>query len=138
MANKEQILDKIARSMKLKGHSAERVGESVELVKVGGDVLTVSYVDASFKTTSGALAPMGGIDSSVSPFLGIGVGNPGKIKIKGEAGETSIALIMDTAEALDLLNVVSGFANDIIIEDGDSSNELARLSGHADLVGMGS
>lgn len=132
MANKSQILAKIARNMGQRGLTAEVVGETVEVTKTGGDILTVSYVDASIQS------PMGGVDDSSSPFLGIGIANPGKIKIKGEAGETTIADIMDTAEALSLMSEVSGYANDIIVESGDDTTELARIHGHAHLVSLGS
>ena len=132
MANKEQILDKIARNMGQRGHTAERVGDTVEVTKTGGDILTVSYDDASIQS------PMGGVDDTSSPFLGIGTANPGKIKIKGEAGENTIAAIMDQLEALALMSEVSGYANDIIIEEGDTTTELARIHGHAHLVSLGS
>lgn len=131
MANKEQILDKIARNMGQRGITAARVGETVEVTKTGGDILTVSYDDASVQS------PMGGVDDTSSPFLGIGIAKPGKIKIKGEAGETSIALIMDTAEAASLLAECAGYANDIILESGDDTTELARIAGHEHLVGLG-
>jgi len=132
MANKEQILDKIVRNMKQRGHTAERVDSTVELTKTGGDILTVSYVDAEIQS------PMGGIDDSASPFLGIGIANPGALKVKGEAGETTLAAIFDTVEALSLWHELSGYANDLIVEDGDSTDELARVEGHEHLKGMGS
>ena len=131
MANKEQILDKVARNMKQRGYSAERVAETVEVEKTGGDKLTVSYVDAAVQS------PMGGIDDTQSPFLGVGVAKPGQLKIKGAAGETSIALIMDTVESLALMHELSGYANDVVIEDGDSTTELARIQGHEHLIGLG-
>ena len=132
MANPVQILDKISRNMKQRGYTAERVGETVEVAKTGGDKLTVSYVDASIQS------PMGGIDDTNSPFLGIGTANPGQIKIKGAAGETSISAIIDTVEALSLMHEVAGYANDIVVESGDDTTELARIHGHEHLVGLGS
>ena len=132
MANKEAILDKIVRNMKQRGYSAERLDQSLELEKTGGDKLTVSYEDASIQS------PMGGVDDSASPFLGIGVASPGKLKVKGAAGESSIAAIFDTVEALSLMHELSGYANDVVVEDGDSSSELARIEGHEHLRSMGS
>ena len=132
MANQEQILDKIVRNMKQRGYAAERLDTTLELEKTGGDKLTVSYVEASIQK------PMGGIDDSISPFLGIGVANPGKLKVKGAAGETTIAAIFDTVEALSLMHELSGYANDVIVEDGDSTTELARIEGHEHLKSMGS
>ena len=132
MANSVQILDKIVRNMKQRGVSAVvRNASSVSVTKTGGDVLTVSYVDKSVQS------PMGGVSSSAAPYLGIGIAAPGAIKIKGAAAESTIAAIFDTAEAIELLAEVSGYANDIIIENGGSSAQLARLKGHADLLGMG-
>jgi hypothetical protein len=80
---------------------------------------------------------MGGVDGSQSPFLGIGIAAPGYIKIKGAAGENSIAAIVDTAEALELMHEAAGYANDLIIEAGDSSTELARVAGHETVLGLG-
>ena len=133
MANKEQILDKITRNMKQRGFSAERVGETCELTKAGGtgDVLVVSYEDKQVQS------PMGGVDDTQSPFLGIGIAAPGAIKIKGAAGENTISDIMDDADALELLAECAGKANDIIVEEGDSTTELTRIKGHADLLGLG-
>lgn len=132
MANKEQILDKVVRNMKQRGATAERVGDTAEVTKTGGDKLTVSYVDASIQS------PMGGVDDASTPFLGIGTANPGQLKIKGEAGETTLAAIFDTAEALELMHELSGYANDVVVESGDDTTELARVKGHEHLPGMGS
>jgi hypothetical protein len=132
MANKEFILDKIVRNMKQRGYSAERSGELALITKAGGDILSVSYVAKSVQS------PMGGIDDASSPFLGIGVAAPGSLKIKGEAGENTLAAIFDTVEALELMHEVAGYANDVVVEAGDSSSELARVRGHEHLLGMGS
>lgn len=126
MANKQQVLDKIARN--LDQLSISNVRGADDLVAGG---LTISYEDASIQS------PMGGVDGSASPFLGLGIGNPGKIKIKGGAGENSVAAILDSEENARILRVCSGHANDIILEAGDSSAELARLPGSSDLLGMG-
>lgn len=132
MANSAQILDKIVRNMKQRGVSAVvRNASSVSVTKTGGDVLTVSYVDKAIQS------PMGGVSAAASPFLGMGIAAPGSLKIKGAAAESSIAAIFDTAEAIELLAEMSGYANDIVIESGASTAQLARLKGHADLLGMG-
>lgn len=132
MANKEQILDKVVRNMKQRGYaSVARVGATVEVTKTGGDVLVVSYVDKNIQS------PMGGVSAASSPFLGIGTAAPGSLKIKGEFDATSIAAIFDTVEALALLNELAGFANDIIVESGASTTELARLKGHESVLGLG-
>lgn len=134
MANKEAILDKIARNMKQRGKSAERVGETVEFTKAGGagDVLTVSYAEKDVQS------PMGGVDGSSSPYLGIGIAAPGSIKIKGDTGENTVAAIFDDADALELMAECAGYANDIIVEEGDTSTEVARIAGHETVLGTGS
>lgn len=134
MANKEAILDKIARNMTQRGRSAERVNEAVEYTKAGGtgDVLTVSYTDKDLQS------PMGGVDDQSSPFLGIGIASPGSIKVKGAAGENTVAAIFDDEDALELLAELAGYANDITVEEGDTSTELARFGGHESVLGTGS
>ena len=131
MANEQAILDKIVRNMGQRGVAVARVGDTVEVTKTGGDILTVSYIEKDLQS------PMGGVDGNVSPFLGIGIAAPGSIRIKGEAGETTIAAIMDTVEAMKLMHEVSGYANDIVIEHGDSTVALARIEGHEHLLGLG-
>lgn len=131
MANKQQIMDKVARNLTMRGITAVRSGDTVLVTKTGGDVLTVSYVDKVIQS------PMGGVDASVSPFLGIGVAAPGALKIKAEAGVTTVAGAIDTAEAVALLVELAGFANDIILEAGSSTTQIARIPGDADRQGMG-
>ena len=126
MANRRQVLDKISRNLDQLSIANTRDGDDVL-----ADGLTISYEDASIQK------PMGGVDGDVNPFLGLGIGNPGKIKIKGDAGENSVAAIMDSEDRLKILRTAAGHANDIIIEEGDTANELARLPGHADSIGLG-
>lgn len=135
MANKQEILDKIARNLKQRGVAESRVvrtSSAVEVEKAGGDKLTISYVDKSVQS------PMGGVSPASSPFLGIGIAAPGSIKVKGAAAENTIAAIVDTAEALQVLAVVCGFANDVVVEAGGSTTELARMRGIEGALGMGS
>lgn len=94
--------------------------------------LTITYVDAAIQ------APMGGVSDASSPFLGIGVASPGVIKIKGAAGENSVAAVMAGADELKVLAFCSHFANDVVVEAGDTTTELARIPGTADLRMMGS
>jgi hypothetical protein len=81
---------------------------------------------------------MGGISPATSPYLGIGVAAPGSLKVKGAAAETTIAAVLDTVEALQVMAELTGFANDVIVESGASTAELARIRGIADAQGMGS
>lgn len=131
MANREQILDKLVRNLSQRSITASRSGATALVTKTGGNVLVVSYVDKSVQS------PMGGVSASASPFLGIGIAAPGALKIKGNAGENTLVTVMSTSEAMSLLVELAGFANDIIIEAGDSTTQIARIRGDADRQGMG-
>lgn len=126
MANARQVLDKIARNLEQRDISVSRDGENVIV-----DGLTISYEAASLQE------PIGGVDPANSPYLGIGIGNPGSIKVKGDSGENSLAAIWTSEERMIVLRMCDGHANDVIMEAGDSSAELARTPGHADLIGVG-
>ena len=117
MANKVQILDKIQRNCEQRAISVERT--DAESLKIEGDV-TVTYVEADIQK------PMGGVDDSINPYLGIGVANPGQIKVDGP---------LDSLKKLRALRLIAGHANDI--ELANSGIEDGILEGHADLLGMG-
>lgn len=127
MANGKFVLNKIARNLEQYGLTVTR--GSADQVLVAG--LTVSYVDASIQS------PLGGVSDASSPFLGIGIGNPGKLKIKGAGGENTIAGIFVNASDLTVLAVCTRFANDVIVEAGDTATELAALRGHPDMLAVG-
>lgn len=126
MANPVQVLDKIKRNLDAVGVPATRNATSVTAAG-----LTISYVDASIDS------PMGGVNGNASPYLGIGIANPGSIKIKGAATENTIAGIFVNAADLAVLACCTRFANDVVVEAGDTATELARLAGHPDLKAMG-
>lgn len=121
MANKVQILDKISRNLQQMGIATTR-GAAAE-VQVAG--MTISYEDADISK------PEGGIDGTVSPFLGIGVANPGKIKIDlGGAG-------LDSLVKVKVLRACSGHANDIKLANSGAAAIDGDLPGTADMLGMG-
>jgi hypothetical protein len=93
--------------------------------------LTISLVDASIQS------PMGGVSPSASPFLGIGIAYPKTWKIKGEAGQNTVAAIFTGSDELKILSLLAHFANDIVVEAGDTTTELARIPGHQDVYGLG-
>lgn len=111
MANKVQILDKIERNCRQLDIAVTR--DSAEQLTAAGMVIT--YTDAVIET------PQGGIDDTTSPFLGIGIANPGKIAI-----DTDPSAI----DEYRVLRVVAGMANTIVLPAGE-------LEGSADLLGMG-
>lgn len=127
MANKEAIMDKIVRNMKQRGFS----GATRTATGLVSDGLIVSYTDKDGD------APQIGVSDATSPFLGIGVAAPGSIKIKGAGGENSIAAMLTSVENVSLLAEISGLANDIVLEEGDTTTELARIAGQSDVLGLG-
>jgi hypothetical protein len=124
----QAILNKIKRNLDMLGIDSTLGATSITVTTYS---TVISYTDNEI------VAPMGGIDPSTSPFLGIGKGNPGTIKFKGAAGENTIAAIFDNAVALKIVAMLGGFANSKVIEAGDTTTELAFIQGHEDLVGMG-
>jgi hypothetical protein len=99
MAMSKQILNKIQRNLSQFGIAATR-DASNNVVAAG---MTISYVDAQIQ------GPMGGIDGSTSPFLGIGVGNPGQISIDTNPS---------TLAQYQVLAICAAFANSIAIPAG--------------------
>lgn len=127
--NKSQILAKIARNAKQIGLTVNSESATAVVIENGSNDLTISCVDASIQS------PMGGVDGSVSPFLGMGIANPGKIKIKGASGSTYAATI-DTLIAAKVLSLCTRFGNNVVIESSDAAFS-GEIAGHPDLVGMG-
>lgn len=128
MANRKFVLDKLARNLQQLSIASTR-GSAGEVFVTGS--VSVSYVDASISS------PMGGVSDASSPFLGAGVQAPGKLKIKGAAGENSIDTIFASLVDVTVLANCAKFANDIIVEAGDTTAELGRIAGHQDLLMMG-
>lgn len=126
MGESVNILDKIKRNLDAQGVAATRGSTTVT-----ASGITISYVDASIQS------PMGGVDGNSSPYLGIGIGNPGKIKLKGASGENTIAAIFVAGDDLRVLACATRFANNVVVEAGDTATQLAELAGHPDLNSMG-
>lgn len=120
MANKRQVLDKISRNLDQLGIANVRGDLDVTVLGI-----TISYVDAEGDK------PELGVDDAQSPFLGIGVGNPGQIKLDLGGAD------LDTAAKIQVLQVVSGHANDLEIANAATAAVNGRIRGHADLIGMG-
>lgn len=118
MANRIQVLDKIKRNLDQLGIANVR-GQS-DITVLG---MVISYQDADIAK------PEGGIDDQASPFLGIGIGNPGLIAI--DAGGSDL----DSLDKLRVLRVCSGHANDIVMSNTTGSDGI--LEGHVDMIGVG-
>jgi|ERR1051325_7348672 hypothetical protein len=131
MGNSVQILAKLARDAAQVGLTVNSQSQSAVVIENGSNDLTISYVAASIQ------APMGGVDPSVSPYLGIGVGNPGKLKLKSSStANDNITDVLDSVVAAKVLALMAGFANNILLENSDATFS-AEIRGHADLIGMG-
>ena len=132
MANSAAILQKLARNAKMLGLTVNSESQTAVVIENGSNDLTISYVDASFSPSV-----VGGVDPATSPWLGIGVGNPGKVKIKSAINTAGdMTDILDSAVAAKVLAMVAALANDIRLENSDASAS-ADIRGHADVLGLG-
>lgn len=126
----KQILQKMARNAKMLGLTVNSESQTAVVIENGSNDLTISYVDASFSP-----AVVGGVSDSVSPYLGIGVGNPGKVAISG-ANATTIATLIDSLVAAKVLAMCAALANDIQLLDNTQAS-LGVIRGHSDIIGLG-
>ena len=133
MSNRTQILDKIERNMKQRGYAADVTRTDANTLIVAGATITYASKQG-FPATNN---PMLGVDSSVSPYLGIGIAGAGSLKLKGAGGENTIADILTTAARVTAYAEMTGFANDTVIEAGDTVTELVRVGGQSDVLGLG-
>jgi hypothetical protein len=126
-----QLMAKIARNAAQLGLTVLSQTASAVVIDNGSNDLTVSYVAASID------APMGGVDGSSSPFLGMGVASPGKIKMKSSStAADTIADVMDSLVAAKVLHMLGGFANSVVLENSDATFS-AELRGDVDGIGLG-
>jgi len=129
--NVAALMNKIARNAAQLGLTVNSTTGTAVVIENGSNDLTISYVDASIA------APMGGIDNTASPFLGIGTGNPGKLKMKSASTVADdITDVMGSVVAAKVLHMLGGFSNNVILENLDASFS-AELRGDTDNLGMG-
>lgn len=132
MANSVAILNKLARNLQILGYTIVSQSATAVVVSNASNNLTIGYQNASFTPSV-----IGGVDPSVSPFLGIGVGNPGQITITSAISTSSnITDVIDGATAAQVLASCASMANDIILSNANASF-TARIRGDSDLLGMG-
>jgi hypothetical protein len=122
MANSKQILQKLARNAKMLGMTVNSESQTAVVIENGTNDLTISYADASFSPSV-----VGGVDSSVSPFLGIGVGNPGKIVITCTDATLS-------ATGMKVLAMCAATANSLQVS---LNSVVTEIRGHSDIIGLG-
>ena len=130
MGNSVQILAKLARNAAQVGLVVVSQSQSAVVISNGSNNLTLSYVPASI------MSPQGGVDPSVSPYLGIGIGNPGKIQISGLGSANSLADVIDSLVAAKVLCLCAAMANNILLASSGSAF-TGEIRGHEDLIGMG-
>lgn len=132
MAQSKAILFKLARNAQVLGMTVVSQSDSAVVIDNGSNDLTISYVDAVFTPSV-----MGGVDPQTSPYLGIGVGNPGQIKIKSSStASDTIADVLDSLTAAKVLAMCAALANDIILENSDATFS-GTIRGHSDRIGLG-
>lgn len=125
------ILHKMARNAKMLGLTVNSESSTAVVIENGSNDLTISYQDASFSPSV-----VGGVDDSVSPFLGIGAANPGKLVITSPGTAGTVGGVIDSAVAAQVLQMLSALANNIILADS-THPAIAELRGNTDLIGMG-
>lgn len=129
--NVAALMNKIARNAAQLGLTVNSNTGAAVVIENGSNDLTVSYVSASID------APMGGVDPLTSPFLGIGVAAPGKLKLKSSStAADTIADVMDSLVAAKVLHMLGGFSNNVLLENSDATY-TAELRGDVDNLGMG-
>lgn len=131
MAQKQKVLDKIARNLQIQGEDVSRGSAGEVIVENGSNDITISYRDASISPSM-----LGGVDGSSSPFLGIGQGNPGQITFRSALG-TTVALAVNDAKSIKCFAACASMANDIAVRDASDASDLLVVRGHSDLLGMG-
>ena len=125
------LMAKIARNATQLGLTVNSQTGSAVVIENASNDLTVSYVAASIDL------PMGGVDGSASPFLGMGVVSPGKLKLKSSStAADTIADVLDSVVAAKVLHMLGGFSNDVVLENSDATF-TATLRGDVDNLGMG-
>lgn len=130
MAMKKQVLDKIARNLEILGESVSRGSDGEVIVENGSADVTIAYADASI------MGMFGGVDGSVSPYLGIGIAAPGKLTLRA-ASANALADVLATAVAVKSFAVCAAFANSIQLLRDDTAAVVLEVRGHSDLLGMG-
>ena len=126
------VINKIKRNLDMMGiaNTESNVGGQPQ-VTITSTGAVIAYQQLDLK------APLGGVDPSVSPFLGIAQANPGQITLQGAAGQDTLGAILVNSDVVRAFGMICGFANDKIVLAGDTSAQLAYVEGHETLFNMG-
>jgi hypothetical protein len=159
MANITSISNKIARNAQTIGLTVtaqgnDAFGNAFVTIQADTGTLSVYYLTAQIQS------PMGGVNPMVSPYLGIGIANPGQLMLVSSVSTTgSMADIINGPISAQVLAMCAWFDNDLILADsatlagrsatdpsvnglpasvgGANAAYWVRLRGDSDLLGMG-
>lgn len=130
--NPKFLFKKLARNFDMMGISYTT--DVNTYVKVGA--LTITYTSANVQM------PMGGVDGSASPFLGVGIQAPGFLSVyDATVGHDTIAEVFTTETDLKVLAQVILLGNSILISGRNGTDTadvaLARIQSNIDVLGAG-
>ena len=159
MANITSISNKLARNAQILGivvssQGYDSFGNAYVSFTADSGTLSVYYLTAEIQV------PMGGVNPMVSPYLGIGIANPGQLMLVSSVDSAgSMADIINGPISAQILQMCSGMDNDLVLANsavlsGRSSSDSSinglppsvggagdaywvRLRGDSDLLGMG-
>ncbi len=136
MGNSISIMAKIARNAQIlgynvvsQGYDAYGNGQVVLTADVG--TLTVSYLPPEI------MSPQGGVSPMVSPYLGIGIANPGQLMLSSSVSTTgSMADIINGPISANIFAMCAGFANDLVLADAAVLSGRGAGLGYGDISGL--
>ena len=149
MANITSIINKVARNAQVLGITVvsqgyDAFGNAMVTLQADSGTLTVSYVLAEIQY------PMGGVNPMVSPYLGIGIANPGQLLLQSSSATNgNMSDIINGQISAQILQMCSGFDNDLYLANSaftpsgggpngpGTGGYSVRLRGDSDLLGMG-
>jgi hypothetical protein len=149
MANITSISNKIARNAQVLGITVvsqqyDTFGNASVTLQADAGTITISYVLAEIQY------PMGGVNPMVSPYLGIGIANPGQLLLQSSVSSAgTMADIINGPISAQILAMCAWFDNDLYLANaaftpagGGSAGPgtggySVRLRGDSDLLGMG-
>ena len=149
MANITSISNKIARNAQVLGITVvsqqyDTFGNASVTLQADSATITVSYVLAEIQY------PMGGVNPMVSPYLGIGIANPGQLLLQSSiATSGNMSDIINGPISAQILAMCAWFDNDLYLANSaftpagggpngpGSGGYFVRLRGDSDLLGMG-
>jgi hypothetical protein len=151
MANITSISNKIARNAQVLGITVvsqqyDAFGNASVTLQADTGTITVSYVLAEIQY------PFGGVNPMVSPYLGIGIANPGQLLLQSSVSTAgNMSDIINGPISAQILAMCAWFDNDLWLANAaltpngggpagsppGAGGYSVRLRGDSDLLGMG-